>query len=137
MNYRILGNFPLAVWLLCCLTLLPRCVQGQMITVTKEDSGKTIELQVDDVLQIQLEGTATTGFWWHLQDLDKQYLRIVKEYTRRISGVPEKIEGGPIMGVWELQATKQGTTTVRMAYYRGGESPKTAVNHFNVILRIK
>jgi len=137
MNYRISGNFTLAILFLCCLTLLPRCVQGKVITLTKEDSNKTIDLQVDDVIQIQLEGTATTGFWWHLQDLDEQYLIIVKEYTRPIRGVPEKIEGGPIMGVWELLAVKPGTTTVRMVYSRGGESPKTAVNHFFIILRIE
>ncbi|MBW2034528.1 MAG: protease inhibitor I42 family protein [Deltaproteobacteria bacterium] len=107
-----------------------------MITLTKEDSNKTINLQVDDVLQIQLVGIATTGFWWRFQDLDEQYLRIVKEYTRPISGVPEKIDGGPIMGVWELLAVKPGTTTVRMAYSRGGQSPKTAANRFSVKLRI-
>ncbi len=136
MNYRISGNFSLAVWLLCCMTLFPMCVQGRMITVTKEDSGKTIDLQVDDVIQIQLVGTATTGFWWQFQDLDEQYLKIVKEYTSPIPGAPEKIDGGPIMGVWELLVSKPGTTTVRMVYSRGGQSPKTAANQFSVKLRI-
>jgi predicted secreted protein len=136
MNHRISGNFSLALWLLCCLTLFPMCVQGRVITVTREDSGKTIGLQVDDVLQIQLVGTATTGFWWQFQDLDEQHLRIIKEYTSQIPGVPEKIDGGPIMGVWELLATKPGTTNVRMVYSRGMQSPKTEAKQFFVKLRI-
>lgn len=137
MNDRISGNFSPAVWLLCFMVLFPMCVQGRVITVTKEDSGKTVDLRVDDVLQIQLAGTATTGFWWRFQDLDEQYLRIVKKYTSEIPGVPEKIDGGPIMGVWELVAVKPGTTTVRMVYSRGGQSPKTAANEFFIISRIE
>jgi predicted secreted protein len=136
MHYRISRNFSLAIWLLCCLTLFPMCVQGRVITVTREDSGKTIDLRVDDVLQIQLGGTPTTRAWWFFQDLDEQYLKIVKEYTRPIPGVPEKIDGGPIMGVWELLATNPGTTTVRMAYSRDEQNLKTAVRWFTVELRI-
>lgn len=107
--------------------------------VNRKDAGKKIQLQVGDVVQIQLTGTPTTGFWWHFQALNEKYVEIIKTYTKPYTargGVPKEMEGGPIMGVWQLQAKKAGTTTVGMAYYRSWEDVDTAKHRFCVTLQI-
>lgn len=106
-----------------------------MLTVTKEDAGKTIELQVNDVLQIQLTGTPTTGFWWHFLVLDEKYVEIIKKHTKEI--LLERGEGGPVLGTWQLRAKEVGTTTIQMAYYRAWDDAKKATDGFHIILRIK
>lgn len=107
--------------------------------VTRKDAGKKIQLQVGDVVQIQLTGTPTTGFWWHFQALNEKSVEIIKTYTKPYTasgGVPKEMEGGPIMGVWQLQTKKAGTTTVGMAYYRSWEDVDTAKHRFCVTLQI-
>lgn len=103
-------------------------------TVTKGDTGKTIEVAVNALLQIELHGTPTTGFWWHFEALDEEYVEPVKEYTKKTS--PGGIEGGPILGIWQLRAKKTGETTIRMAYYRSWEGGDKAHDQFWISLRI-
>ena len=98
-----------------------------------------IELQVGDVVQIQLTGTPTTGYWWHFQTLNDKYVEIIKEYTEPYAatgGVQKEMDGGPMLGVWQLRAKKAGTTTVGMAYYRSWEDGDTARHRFCVTLQI-
>lgn len=89
------------------------------VRVTKEDIAKTVEMAVGDVLQIELVGTPSTGFWWRFETLDGEYLELIKEETKDVS--PEKMEGAPIVGIWHVKAKKVGNTTIEMAYYRSWE----------------
>jgi predicted secreted protein len=105
------------------------------ITVSKKDSGESLELHPDDVLQIELQGTPSTGFWWHFESLDTGYLELITEETRDIS--PGKIEGGPVLGIWQLRARKVGTTMLEMAYYRPWEAVESARGRFSLIVEIR
>ena len=139
MKYRICSSIVVALILLYCLTLLPRCAQGRIMIISKEDAGKKIEIEVGDVVQLQLTGTPTTGYWWHFQTLDEKYVEIIKAYTKPYTAkgdVPRKMEGEPILGVWQLRAQKAGTTTVAMAYYRSWQDSDTARHRFYVTLHI-
>lgn len=139
MNYKISSSFVLALILLYSLIFLPNCVQGRIMIVSREDAGKKIQLQVGDIVQIQLTGTPTTGHWWHFQNLDEKYVEINKEYTKPYTAkgdVPKEMEGGPILGVWQLRAKKAGTTTVGMVYCRPWEQSDTAKHRFCVTLQI-
>jgi len=139
MNYKISISVVLSLIALYSLTFFPTCAQGRIMIVNREDAGKKIYLQVGDVVQIQLTGTPTTGFWWHFQALNENYLEIIKTYTKPYTSkdrVPKEMEGGPIMGVWQLLVKKAGTTTVEMSYYRSWEEGDTAKHRFCVILKI-
>ena len=105
-----------------------------MTTVTKRDAGKTIEVAVNDVFQIELLGTPTTGFWWYFEALDEEYVELVKEYTTE--SFSEGIEGGPLMGIWLLRAKKAGMTTIKMAYYRSWEGGGKHQDQFWIKLKI-
>ncbi|MBE9569402.1 MAG: protease inhibitor I42 family protein [Proteobacteria bacterium] len=105
-----------------------------MASVTKRDAGKTIEVAVNDVFQIELLGTPTTGFWWYFEALDEEYVELVKEYTTE--SFSEGIEGGPLMGIWLLRAKKAGMTTIKMAYYRSWEGGGKHQDQFWIKLKI-
>jgi predicted secreted protein len=107
--------------------------------ISNNDAGTKIELQVGDVVQIQLTGTPTTGYWWHFQSLDEKYVEIINEYTKPYTasgGVQKEMDGGPMLGVWQLRAKKAGTTTVRMAYYRSWEDEDKAKRKFYITVQI-
>ena len=48
-------------------------------TVSKEDTGSSVEITCGEVLQIELQGTPSTGFWWHFVLLDTAYLELITE----------------------------------------------------------
>ena len=103
--------------------------------VKEKDSGKIIWLSVNDLLQIELLGTPSSGFWWRFTALDREYLEILEENTREIK--PEMPDGGPILGIWKLRAKRVGTTTLEMAYYRTSEKADAAIKRLRVIVRIE
>jgi len=109
--------------------------QGNVIVLLgKENSGATHEIAVGDLLQIEVEGNPSTGFWWHFQELDEEYLELVKEETEKVS---KRRLGAPVLGRWRLRAKKCGKTTVSMAYYRQWEGIDKAVDRVSFIVKIR
>jgi predicted secreted protein len=128
------------MWLITVLVLhWSLCSSGlselRGITVSKEDTGSSVEITCGEVLQIELQGTPSTGFWWHFESLDRDYLELVKEETRDLS--PIKIEGGPVLGIWKLRAKKSGTTRLEMAYYRPWEGVHRARDRYSLTVEIR
>ena len=106
------------------------------ITIIQEkDSGKIIRLSVNDLIQIELLGTPSSGSWWRFTALNREYFEILDENTREIK--PEMPDGGPIMGIWRLRAKRVGTSILEMAYYRTWEKEDTAIKRLRVIVRIE
>ena len=105
------------------------------MTITKGYSGKTIQLRVSDIFQVELSGTPTTGFWWYIQVMDEDYVEFIKEYTKK--SLAEKIDGGRLFGIWKFRAKKVGRTTIKMAYYRLWEDSARSKEQFWIILQIK
>ena len=128
--------------LTCCFPFFIQCMdaestfsQGNVIVILgKEDCGAAHEIAVGDLLQIELEGNPSTGFWWHFQELDEEYLELVKEETTKIS---KRRLGAPVLGRWRLRAKKCGETTVKMAYYRQWEGADKAVDRVSFIVKIR
>lgn len=132
---KIVAVFALVLLVFTCFRSSSGLSETAKITVRKTDSGQSLELYLDDVLQIELQGTPSTGFWWHFESLDTDYLELITEETRDIS--PGKIEGGPVLGIWQLRAKKVGTTMLEMAYYRPWEAVESARDQFSLIVEIR
>lgn len=128
-----MGIFAL-ICLQCCLSS-SGISEEKIAIVTKEDAGKTVEMAIGDILQIELAGTATTGFWWHFTSLDNNYLELVKKDTREIAR--RDLEGAPIMGIWQVRAKQAGKTAIEMAYYRSGEGIAKARGWFHLFVQIR
>jgi predicted secreted protein len=132
---KILGICALCLLCLQCSIVHSNFPEGRKVIVTEGDADKTVDIAVGDVVQIQLSGTPSTGFWWYFEFLDEQYLEVIKKETKELS--PEKKEGAPILGTWQLRAKKEGKTIIRMAYYRSWEGGDRAREHFCLTVHIR
>ncbi len=84
---------------------------------------------------IELPFLGSAGYGWHIEEVDSDHLLFLKEETKPID-TTGKI-GGPILGVWHFLAVKQGTTSIRMSYYRAWEGPATALEQFAVEINVE
>lgn len=107
---------------------------GNVVVLKKADSGKEIQVKKGDVLQIELEGTGGTGYWWYVTERDPRLLELLSEETKVPS---EKKLGGPVTGVWRLKAIAAGKTRLVMKYYRVWEGPDKAAEQFSVVLTVE
>jgi len=135
MIFKIAGAFVFALLLLQCAVFQSAFSKGVVTSVTKEDAGKTVQIAVGGMLQIELSGTPSTGYWWYFELLNEEYLELFEEETKKTS--TETLLGAPIMGIWRLCAKRCGETTVKMAYYRPWEGSTKAIDHFSITVHIK
>lgn len=101
--------------------------------VKKQDNGKELKIKCGDIIQIELEGMGSAGYWWYVDNLNSEYLEFLSEETRAIS---EGKIGAPILGIWRFKAHKKGYAEIKMDYYRKWEGIEKAVEHFLIRLNI-
>lgn len=107
--------------------------EGHTLVLTRQDSGKKIEVQVGDTIQIELQGMGGAGYKWHLQDLGTDCVRFVSEETK----VPSQGKvGAPALGIWKFEVIKQGSTEIRMDHYRPWEGIGRSTDHFSVQVNV-
>jgi predicted secreted protein len=107
------------------------------VIIKKEDNNKELTIQKGDIVQIELEGTGSTGYWWHIvpdSESTPEYLQLVSEETTALT---EGKTGAPAMGIWRFKALKQGAADISMAYYRTWEGRERALDHFSIRLTIE
>lgn len=88
----------------------------QIVEVTAEDTGTTVELVPDDEVVITLESNVTTGFAWTLARApDAEVLELVDStYVE-----PEtELVGAGGEEVWTFRALGAGTTDLELSYER-------------------
>jgi len=108
--------------------------EGKMTTITREDSGKEIRVSVGDIIQVELSGLGSAGYWWYPEQLDRTLLELLSEETQKATG--EGKVGAPVKGLWRLKAIKEGQTEIRMLHYRIWEGKDKATDHFYIKVRI-
>lgn len=104
-------------------------------TITKQDNGKEVSVNVGDIIQIELEENGTTGYVWQIDNLDKTYFELVSEDTKKTTA-DNNIAGAPVIGIWQIKALKQGSSSIKMDYFRPWEGRESAIDHFVVNLRV-
>ncbi len=108
--------------------------EGNIVILTKQDSGKEIEARVGDLIQVELPMMGAAGYQWQVQDLDTGSLKLVSEETRPLS---EGRLGAPVMGIWRFEVIKEGSAEIRMEHYRAWEGVGKSTDHFYVKLNIR
>lgn len=108
------------------------------VTVEKAAAGSTLTLNVDQILAVKLESNPTTGYGWHILEVDDTILQS--------QGDPEYIQqdtqGTPRVGVggWEtlrFKALKSGTTTLKLGYSRSFEPDVAPIEEFTLTVEVK
>jgi predicted secreted protein len=116
------------------LSQSPLLAADATITVTKDQGGREIALQVGNILVIELPGQGGTGYSWLVEGALAPYLKLMDHTTRQLK---EGLPGGPVMQVWRFKAERPGACEIKMAYYRPWEGVGKAVDHFRLKLRIE
>ena len=110
-------------------------MDSQKVLILKEkDNGSEIKVRSGEVIQIELEGTGSAGYWWYFDKLDSVHLALLSEETKNIS--PHELIGAPVLGIWRLKTLKAGYSDIKMNYYRKWEGEEKAEKHFRLKLNI-
>ncbi len=110
--------------------------EGKVIKLDEGDSGKTVELNSGDVVEITLKANASTGYKWELENPDSTVIRKIQEnYTRKAEG--EKLVGGGGFFVVKFQAAAPGTAELKMVYRRPFEKDAAPAAVFKVNFVVK
>ena len=110
-----------------------RIGDGKTVVLSKQDSGKQIDVKTGEVVQVELEAMGTAGYQWFVESLDQEVLRLVSEETEVLH--PGRL-GAPVLMVWRFEMIKEGTTEIKMNHYRSWEGKEHSTDHFEVRLNI-
>jgi len=101
--------------------------------LTENDSGKTVEIRVDDELEVILPGNPTTGYVWEVSSLDSSILRLNKSEFL----ASDKAIGSGGMEIIKFHAFASGTSEVRLIFHRPFEQNIPPLKTFEVTVIIK
>ena len=107
------------------------------VLVEKDANGTTVTLDVDQVLAIKLESNPTTGYGWHVMDVDESILQA--------EGGPEMIEptqATPMLGAggWQViryRAKASGETVMTLGYSRSFEPDVPPIETFTLTVKVR
>lgn len=106
---------------------------GESMKLSERDSGKTVEINVGDKLEIILEGNPTTGFIWEASSLDSKLLSQGKEV---VAASANNIGSGGLE-IKKFEAVAPGTSHLSLIYHRPFEPNKLPLRSFTITLVIK
>jgi len=105
---------------------------NEIASLSKQDSGKTIQVAVGQVIRIELAANPSTGFSWHLVELAEESLQVLEVRSEKLSA--GKSRGATVLMRWLLKVIKPGRNRIVMAYYRAWEGVDKAVGSFSLTL---
>jgi len=103
------------------------------VILREKDTNREITVARGETVQIELAGTGATGYKWHIDKLDPEYLELIAEETKTMAG---KKVGTPFMTYWKIMALKKGHTEILMHYYRPWEGEDKALRSYRVKINI-
>ncbi len=93
------------------------------------DNGTTVNLGIDDVFEIELEGNASTGYLWEIVGYDSTVIK----RTGDVKFVPEDDRtGSGGTYVYSFQTIAAGQTWLEMVYKRRWEEHKLHDKTFRI-----
>ena len=110
-----------------------RIGDGKTVMLSRQDSGKGIDVKIGEVVQVELEAMGTAGYQWFVGSLDQEILRLVSEETKVLH--PGRL-GAPVLMVWKFGVIDEGTTEIKMNHYRSWEGKEHSTDHFEVIIKV-
>jgi inhibitor of cysteine peptidase len=100
-----------------------------VITLTKEDNGKTIELKAGDKLVVYLDENPTTGYRWTVEQGGEG---IFDPPNSEFIQTPEAKTGAGGKRVFTFHALKPGKTSLKLKHWRAWQGDSSVTTHFSV-----
>lgn len=108
--------------------------QSTMLTLTRADNGKSIAMQVNDLLVVSLDENPTSGFQWVLDSGGGDLVKLqASEYIPAAgAGV-----GGGGQRVLTFKAQRAGTGWLQLKLWREWEGEPSIVERFTLTLQVR
>ena len=120
MNTRKLRSF--SALMLAGMLLLAACSPATSeVNIGADANATQLELKVGQMLVISLESNPSTGYGWHVAEVDESILKQVGEVEFIQEPTDEQIVGAGGTEVLRFEAAGAGTTTLTLTYNRAWE----------------
>jgi predicted secreted protein len=108
-------------------------VEDRTVILGEEDNNREITIALGETFLIEIEGTGATGYKWYIDKLDSEYLELISEGTKPITGGKF---GAPVLTYWKIAALKKGKMEILMRYYRPWEGQDKALRVYRVVINV-
>ena len=108
----------LLLFLVASLLALTGCASAKEVTTGMDADGTQVDLKEGQMLVISLESNPSTGFGWHVAEIDEAIIQQAGETEFIQEESDEQLVGTGGMEVLRFEATGSGTTTLTLAYAR-------------------
>jgi|GEM_PF-2554374 len=93
---------------------------GSGKVLTRKDNASVVRLAAGDKFTVDLPGNPTTGFMWSVVSVDTMSFRISEAEVIR-SKPKRDIVGAPSLFRWHVEALRESSGTLKLAYARSWE----------------
>jgi inhibitor of cysteine peptidase len=116
--------------------LLTACGSVGDIELDINDDGSQVEVKKGQTLVVSLESNPSTGYSWHVMEIDESILKQVGE-SEFISSQSGDIVGAGGVEILRFEATEVGTTYLELGYHRVWEKdvPPLQLYTLSVVVR--
>jgi inhibitor of cysteine peptidase len=104
------------------------------ITLTRAEDGKSIEVQVGDLIIVSLDENPTTGFRWAVDKSDEDVAALL---SSEYAAAPGSKVGRGGRRVVTFQVRKAGISTIQLKRWRAWEGDSSITQRFSVTLRVR
>ena len=117
--------------LFCFITFLSGCSAGTPVRVQLHqiDSGRFLNIETDDTLEIVLDSNPTTGYQWEVLPWDTE---IIEETDKPAYESKSDVIGSGGRITFYFKAFSPGRTSLRFIYYRSFEKNMPPAKTFEV-----
>lgn len=129
-------NRPLSLVLASFLLICTACGSASDSTkeLTDENNGETVQLKVNDTMEVALPSNPSTGYQWQVSSIDTAVLRA--------DGEPEFIPDSDAVGsgglsVFHFRALAAGTSPLQLDYLRTWEIGVPPAQTFTVNVEVE
>jgi inhibitor of cysteine peptidase len=103
-------------------------------TLTVENAGQTIEMNVGDIFTVELEGNPSTGYTWEVAEMDTALLKQVGEMEFETDN---DLVGASGVLILRFEAIGPGETALILVYHRPWEEDIPPEETFEASLIVK
>jgi inhibitor of cysteine peptidase len=104
--------------------------RGKVIELKSEDSGRSLDLRLQQTIRISLGENPTTGYRWQILEDGAPILHLSNDSFQRGSSTAVGAGGTRVL---EFLASSAGTASLRLGYFRPSD-PASQKNEF--VLRV-
>jgi len=103
------------------------------VHLTAKDDGSAIEIAVETIIIISLEGNPSTGFAWALDHIDQT---ILKSSQSNFDATSDASIGSNGKFTFRFQSVKKGNGKISLKYWRHWEGDASVSKKFEVSVKV-